>query len=148
MNHVDVNATIDPPPQWSARVPQYCSAVMRALGIEGWEVSVLFCEDETIRELNRRHRGLDEATDVLSFSQLEGHETPVGAPLVPAGDIVISLAATRRNCEEDGVPFEREIERLLVHGILHLHGMDHPDGDDEMIRLQERLLDSVEVRLF
>lgn len=86
------------------------------------EISVLFCDDAAITELNRRYRRKNEATDVLSFEQ-EG-PAQSGGPR-PLGDIVISLETAERNCGGDRVLMRREIELLFCHGLLHLLGYDH-----------------------
>ncbi|MCY3934217.1 MAG: GTPase Era [Acidobacteria bacterium] len=87
-------------------------------------------DDEEMRELSRRYRQLDRATDVLSFP---GEETPEGRHL---GDVVISVetAASR-----DGATLERELKVLALHGILHCLGYDHETDDGEMEALESRL---------
>ncbi len=100
------------------------------------EVSVSFVDDRTIQALNRDYRGLDEPTDVLSFSQLEGESDE---PAVQGetggktlGDIVISLETAARQAEEYGHSLGREIGFLAVHGLLHLLGFDHEnEAEDE-----------------
>ncbi len=123
----------------SERLRRFCLAAMRAMGAEGWDLSVLLCDDATIRGLNRRYRGADRATDVLSFSQREGRATP-GCPR-EAGDLVISIDTARRNAARLGIDESEELRRLAVHGLLHLAGMDHGRGrGNAMLRRQERLL--------
>jgi probable rRNA maturation factor len=119
---------------------RFAAAALRELGAADWELSILVCTDPFIRSLNRRYRGLDEPTDVLSFSQ----DSPPGArgQRKVAGDIVISLDTLARNAEREGESRETELKRLLIHGMLHLQGLDHPEeGDSEMLRLQESLLE-------
>ncbi len=87
-------------------------------------------DDDEIRELNRRYRSLDEATDVLSFP---GEATPEGRHL---GDVVISVETAERR---GGTPVEREIQVLALHGVLHCLGYDHETDDGEMDDLEERL---------
>ncbi len=93
------------------------------------EVSVLLTSDETIKILNEQYRGIDEATDVLSFSQ---HETDEVFPGVDdenlLGDVVISVETARRQAEQRGIEMDVEIETLLVHGLLHLLGYDHAES--------------------
>jgi probable rRNA maturation factor len=118
---------------------EFIAAALLELGVGDWELSVLFCDDPFIRELNRRYRGLEEPTDVLSFSQ-----EPELACFAPAliGDIVISLETLARNALREGQPKETELKRLLIHGMLHLKGLDHAeDGEAQMLRIQERLLE-------
>ena len=88
-----------------------------------------------MRMLNRRYRGIDRTTDVLSFPQDEYSspdklKTPEDIIL---GDIVISLQKTSVQAEENGLTFHEELKRLLIHGLLHLIGYDH-----EINRYQER----------
>lgn len=146
MNTVQVTSRgIDRPP-WLAGIRRYCRAVLAELATDGWELSVLVAGDDLMRDLNRGYRGIDRPTDVLSFSQAEGE--PVPSTVEVAGDIVIALPTAQRQAIEADVPLEQELRRLLVHGILHLKGMDHPEGSDEMLSLQDRLLERVEERLF
>lgn len=100
---------------------------------ENIEVSITFVDDEAITDLNRDHRGLARATDVLSFSQLEGEEMgdpPEGEPL-PIGDIVISLERCLTQAADYGHSLERELGFLTAHGMLHLMGYDHQSPEDE-----------------
>jgi probable rRNA maturation factor len=89
--------------------------------------------------LNRRYRGRNAATDVLSFPEDEGQkEEPV------RGDIAISLPALSRNAAAFDVSENEEMKRLLVHGLLHLAGMDHGRGKSgKMLSLQETLLEKL-----
>ncbi len=86
------------------------------------ELSILLTNDAEIRELNRIYRRKDKATDVLSFSQIEGTD---GASSALLGDLVISLDMTAAQAKKYRVTFDRELIRLLIHGLLHLHGYDH-----------------------
>jgi probable rRNA maturation factor len=100
------------------------------------EVSVTLVDDALIRDLNRTYRGVDAATDVLSFSQLEGdgvdlRRMPFTA-LVPLGDIVISMPRMREQAREYGHAEERELGYLLIHGLLHLLGYDHQHPHDRV----------------
>ena len=115
------------------------------------EVSVLLCDAAEIRDLNASYRGIDAPTDVLSFGQFEeaARSRDTGSDGWPAlshrvaGDVVIAVDVAARQAAARGEPLERELCRLLVHGMLHLVGMDHadPPADDEpMLTLQERML--------
>jgi probable rRNA maturation factor len=91
-----------------------------------------------MRRFNRDFRGKDKPTDVLSFSQLEG-ESPVPSPSL--GDLVISVDTTKRQAKEYGVTYTQEFLRLMVHGILHLHGYDHEGvSKAEAQRMRRRVL--------
>lgn len=100
------------------------------------ELSVLFINDEKIRQLNRRYRGLDRSTDVLAFSMQEG-EGPATPPNI-LGDIVISVETASRQGEEIGWGMEKEIYKLLTHGLLHLIGFDHETNPTEALRMQDK----------
>ena len=135
-------------PAWIARVAPFELALLERLGYGGEEISVLFCGDGFIRGLNREYRGIDSPTDVLSFGDGEPYTDESGAEWRSMGDIVISLDAVPRNAVQFGVPEDEELKRLLVHGTLHLNGLDH--GEEhiergvpptcEMLRLQERIM--------
>lgn len=108
--------------------------------------------DAGIRPINRDWRGKDKATDVLSFPQLEifelkalgslARKKPRLLPEWTMGDVIISLETARRQALEKNHPYRKELELLLVHGILHLLGFDHEKGEREALRMRrmERLL--------
>lgn len=89
-----------------------------------------------MRSLNRRYRGKDRTTDVLSFSLREGAFPRVQPDIL--GDIVISVPVAVRQAREQGHSPGREIERLLVHGLLHLAGHDHERGGEEAERMRRK----------
>ncbi|MGM9644286.1 MAG: rRNA maturation RNase YbeY [Eubacteriales bacterium] len=99
------------------------------------EVSVTFTDNEGIRELNRKFRGIDKPTDVLSFPlfDYEGdcEEPPVDEMISNLGDIVISLERAQEQAEEYGHGFKREVAFLTVHSMLHLLGYDHEKSEEE-----------------
>lgn len=102
------------------------------------EVSILITDDQEIAELNSTYRGKPQATDVLSFSQLEGSEFFPGA--VQLGDIVISLETATRQAIELNTSLAEELLRLLIHGLLHLCGYDHenvPQTEVERMQVTE-----------
>jgi len=120
-------------------------------GVDSGVVSLTFTDDEGIRELNRRFRGVDAPTDVLSFPMREaGEQGPEALPAgeaafeeeEPLGDIVISLPRALAQAEEYGHSAEREIGFLFVHGLLHLLGYDHDteEREREMFSRQEAVL--------
>jgi probable rRNA maturation factor len=132
------------------------AAALEYMGRSGVEVSILLCGDTEIHELNRLHRNQDKPTDVLSFPlSSAASEDAEGAP-VPAwpdepgkrihlGDIAISVDSVRRNAEEWEIAYTQELQRVAIHGVLHLLGMDHTtnEPDQEMLQLQERILETV-----
>jgi len=147
-----LQAVLDVPP--SLRPPAPVAAVRR--GAAGAELSVALCSDEYIRALNAEWRGVDEATDVLSFPQLDvadsvahGDDDQAVASLFPAGhallgDVIISVDTAARQAAVRGATLEEEVQVLLVHGLLHVMGYDHEDVSDEeaaaMAAEEERVL--------
>ncbi|MBE7064140.1 MAG: rRNA maturation RNase YbeY [Clostridia bacterium] len=97
-------------------------------------VSVLVCDNAAIKELNAQWRGIDKATDVLSFPMEDGDEM--------LGDIVLSLEKAYEQAEEYGHSPAREIGFLTVHSMLHLYGYDHIEEEDraEMRAMEEKIL--------
>jgi probable rRNA maturation factor len=143
MNQVSINVSDIEIPLWLNSVKSFILKVLDVLDRDNWDLSVVFCGDVFIRRLNAEYRGKDEATDVLSFplgTILEGENGTEGRYL--PGDIVISLETLRENAKYFRLPEEEELRRLLIHGILHLDGMDHTTNDEKepMLQLQERLL--------
>jgi probable rRNA maturation factor len=129
--HVDVQARVSGAPP-AARVQSVLRKAARAAGSPAREVSVLFCADGRMRGLNRRYRGRDKSTDVLAF--------PADAAQAGfLGDIVISVPYAGREARRRGETRAREIDRLLLHGFLHLMGYDHETDAGEMDALEGKL---------
>ncbi len=145
-------------------------ALLAATGNEGASLSLWIVDDETMRALNRKHRGKDQPTDVLSFPQRASpavvplrlaRASPatarpprarpaapgkrVSKPEIPIGDIVISAETAKRQAAEYDAPVQLEVERLLIHGVAHLLGHDHrrPAERKKMRREERRLADSI-----
>ena len=111
------------------------------------EVSVSFVDNTEIRDLNKKFRGMDKSTDVLSFPLFdyegESEEPPVDEMLGMLGDIVLSLEQADLQAKEYGHSFEREVAFLTVHSMLHLLGYDHETGEEDetdMFARQEAVL--------
>ena len=126
-------------------------AARRALDAEGVDVpcviSVMLTDEEGIRRFNREFRGVDSATDVLSFPQNEltpGEFDPDDCEIDPEtgavllGDMLLCLDRCRQQGEEFGHGFEREIQYLTVHSVLHLLGYDHVDEGEMKRQMRER----------
>ena len=96
--------------------------------------SIVFADDEQVHALNREWRGKDKPTNVLSFPMLERGDlldlAEAGPPEL-AGDIVLSIETCAREAAEKGVPVQHHTAHLLVHGMLHLAGLDHETGPAE-----------------
>jgi probable rRNA maturation factor len=140
VNDVEVASAGIEEPGWLANCSRFSKLVLEARGIDNWELSILLTDDGTIRQLNRHYREVDAPTDVLSFSQDPDYATAAGEGKTPAGDVVVSLESCRRSAKVQMISEEEELKRLLIHGILHLEGLDHEDEQSEMIRLQEEIL--------
>ena len=103
------------------------------------EMSVLLVDDKSIWELNRDFRNVDRATDVLSFPS---GEDPDGE-FFYIGDMALSLERARRQAEEYGHSYEREVAFLTAHSVLHCLGYDHETGEEDekdMFARQEAVL--------
>ena len=112
------------------------------------EVSVTFCDNEKIREMNKQFRNIDRATDVLSFPLFDddGMDAHVEELNCMLGDIVLSLEKARTQAEEFGHSLEREVAFLTVHSMLHLLGYDHETGEEDekdMRRRQSEIVDKL-----
>ena len=128
MNRIAIDWRDMKEPSWLNAAERFAGRVLEMIGKDNWNLSLLFCSDDFIQALNRDYRGKDETTDVLSFTMGETIEEE-GKPVFIAGDIVISMPALMRNSTEFAVEPDEELRRLIVHGILHLSGLDHEDND-------------------
>ena len=109
--------------------------VLTAEGVSQAAVGVVVTGDAVVRDLNRRYRGEDAPTDVLSFVLNEGAAEFVLPPGESRrlGEVVVSLPTARRQAKQAGHSLERELALLIVHGLLHLLGYDHATGDEERV---------------
>ena len=119
-----------------ARIKQRAQSILNHLGEERSELSLLLVNNREIRALNAKFRGKNQPTDVLSFPLEE--RLPTGVRLL--GDVVISLQQAQKQAREKRKDFAREVEWLLIHGILHLLGYDHERSrkDERIMRAMER----------
>jgi len=114
--------------------------LLEDLACDKKEVSILFTDDRRIAELNRDYRGKDKPTNVLSFPMAEGPSDVESGML---GDVVISVDTALREAGEMDETVVETINRLLVHGMLHLMGYDHersPKDEKIMTKEEKRLL--------
>jgi len=121
-------------------------ALLRILGLEHCELSLVMVGDRAIRRLNREFRAKDQATDVLSFPQFEDKAElkalarggAKNAPPIPIGDIVISIETASRQARELEQSAAARLRTLLIHGLLHLTGYDHERSAAEARRMFKR----------
>lgn len=117
-------------PEASARrLRPWLERLVATLAPEAESLGIRFAGDREVRRLNRTYRGKDRPTDVLSFPGEDGH----------LGDILISVPVARRQAAAAGCSVERELQVLLLHGLLHCLGHDHETDEGEMERLERRL---------
>jgi probable rRNA maturation factor len=109
----------------AVELEELCALALSSAGIEEGHVAIEFVDEDRSRELNREYRHIDDATDVLSFGVDENGDSAGPREL---GDIVI--------CP----PRAEDLREAVVHGALHLSGMDHETDDGEMLALQSELM--------
>jgi probable rRNA maturation factor len=155
----EIDISVDEP--YQQELPEvWLRTVMEAALVEALpqgepaQVGLVVTDDKTVQELNQQFRGLDEVTDVLSFSASHsGHwegdpqesdeaspesvdseelnfVLPPGEPS-PLGEVIISFPQTIRQAQERNGPVEQELALLIIHGVLHLVGYDHMEPEDE-----------------
>ena len=111
------------------------------------EISLYFVDDERMRELNRKHRGIDRTTDVLGFPQFASREeiSPGPEGHILLGDIVISLQTLNRRCKIRRENPAREMAAYLIHAVLHLIGYDHDEkrGRAAMQAIESDIIDTI-----
>jgi probable rRNA maturation factor len=112
-----------------------------------YEVGLVFTDSETVKQLNREYRGVDEPTDVLAFYMLpqKGADDSFALPpdgVTRLGEVIISYPQAVEQAREQGHSPERELALLVIHGILHLLGYDHeePEEEREMKEKERELL--------
>jgi len=150
MNQVSLDIQGIDEPVWLDRAEAFILRVLEKLGLDHWDLSIVFADDPFITALNQEYRHKEGPTDVLSFDQGEWYEGENGRRYL-AGDVVLSLESLARNALEFGVTQDEELRRLLVHGILHLRGADHGtnEASEPMLIEQESILESLaEDRIF
>ena len=114
-------------------------------------ISISIVDNKYIHKINKKYRGIDHETDVISFAFLDDdvnrEETLHSKEMVPLGDIYISLDKAKEQKEAYGHSLERELSFLYVHGLLHLLGYDHQNEEQEkiMFTLQDEILNELGV---
>ena len=109
---------------------EWIKAVAATYNKKVGEVAYIFCSDEKILEVNRQYLEHDYYTDIITFDYTEGNRI--------GGDLFISLDTVRTNAEQFNQPYERELYRVIIHGILHLCGInDKGPGEREIMEEAE-----------
>jgi probable rRNA maturation factor len=110
--------------------------ILNALACPKAELSVALVDDEQMSSLNWRYRRRRSPTNVLAFAMQEGEFSEIAAGLL--GDVIISVPTALREAGEAGISLDAMISRLLVHGILHLVGFDHEQGEEKAQEMEQR----------
>ena len=119
---------------WARKIAQQ---VLKAENVNPpYEVSIVFTNPQTVQELNRDYRDVDEPTDVIAFYMLPQKETESVFVLPPdgvtrLGEIIISYPQAAEQASEQGHSVDKELALLIIHGILHLLGYDHEQPEEE-----------------
>lgn len=116
------------------------------------ELGLVIADDDTVRELNRSYRGVDNITDVLAFALSQPGNDEGEHFIMPPdktlhlGEIFISYRQAERQAEEQHHPLGRELALLVIHGVLHLLGYEHerPEAEQRMRAMEAKVLDAVE----
>ena len=121
---------IDMPPIKKRETTAWIKAVAETYGEKVGEIAYIFCSDEKILEVNRQYLQHDYYTDIITFDYCEGKKL--------SGDLFISLDTVRTNAEQFNAPYETELYRVIIHGILHLCGInDKGPGEREIMEAAE-----------
>ncbi|MFO8101844.1 MAG: rRNA maturation RNase YbeY [Dehalococcoidia bacterium] len=133
----ELDITIDDPFEEEVSEEWLLEAVGAVMDAEAVDypaaLSLFITGDDTVQELNRNYRGIDETTDVLAFAFQEDPDFPVppDSP-VQLGEVIISCPQASRQAEEQGHSLNLEMAVLIIHGVLHLLGYDHEKEADEL----------------
>ena len=118
------------PPIKKKETTEWIKDVAASYGKKTGEIAYIFCSDEKILEVNRQYLQHDYYTDIITFDYTEGNRI--------AGDLFISLDTVRTNAEKFGISYEDELHRVIIHGILHLCGInDKGPGEREIMEAAE-----------
>jgi probable rRNA maturation factor len=132
----------------AGKLRRRANRLLSLLKHEDSELSILLTQDAEMTELNRTYRGRNRTTDVLAFSQLEGERADLHEQML--GDVVISVPQARRQARQRSSTLMEELVVLLVHGTLHLLGLEHEGAGRRaaaaMRREQDRLVAILEGR--
>ena len=106
------------------------------------ELSVAFVGQGRIREVNKRYRGKNRATDVLSFPEskvlMEKFKIGPTEKIPGLGEMIICLREVKKNAKKTELAFEKELAKIVIHGALHLLGYDHEKSEQEEVKMQKK----------
>lgn len=111
-----ISEGVNPPALQKQKTNRWIKETAAEYGKKTGDIAYIFCSDERILEVNKQYLEHDYYTDIITFDYSEGK--------VISGDIFISIDTVRTNAREFGVSFEQELNRIIIHGILHLCGQD------------------------
>ena len=112
------------------------SKILKILCCANKEISLSFVDDENIKQLNKQYLGRDKATNVLSFSLLEGEYGDINPQIL--GDIIISVETAQRDALYGKLTVDQEIDFLIIHGILHLLGYNHENTTEKETKIMRQ----------
>jgi probable rRNA maturation factor len=132
-------------------ISQKASRILSALAYEDHELSIVITDNEGIKEMNRTYRNIDRPTNVLAFPMLDqggtddvpfpGLKSGAAPPLL--GDIVISMETAAQEASAAAITLDERTSQLMIHGILHLAGYDHEQGEDKARQMEEKSLELI-----
>lgn len=112
------------------KITQWIKSVVKKHNYKVGDISYIFCSDEVILRVNREYLQHDYYTDIITFDYTEGNRI--------SGDLFISLDTVKTNAEKFGTPYKEELHRVIIHGILHLCGIDDKGpGEREVMEKNE-----------
>ena len=114
-----------------AGLRKWILSVFSAEGKEAGEINYIFCDDAYLLEINQTYLHHDTLTDIITFDMTEEGETNISA------DIFVSVERVQDNARQLDLPFERELHRVMVHGILHLVGYGDKTEEEELMMRQK-----------
>ena len=112
------------------RLRRSLKRLMKELGCENEEISLVLVDDAQIREINKNYLKRDRSTNVISFALTEGEFSDINPLLL--GDIILSVETADRDAAANKIALMDEVEFLLIHGLLHLLGFDHENTTADM----------------
>lgn len=117
------------------KIKRNLTKLLSDLGCHDKELSILFTDDNRMAQLNDRYLGRKGPTNVLAFPMSDGAESGYDSTML--GDVVISVNTALRESKALGEPLEYTVDRLLIHGVLHLLDFDHTKSEEEAVRMEK-----------